>query len=180
MAKPLLATFALALLALAGCAAPDADGPSESMTPQGQSSLHAQLHSFFSDDPYLGAGANMSPVPGGTAAHEWHVLPDGRLEYLHWDHADPAMAEKLLFIGDTIPGPVMGCLGAGGVSQEQIDQGYTHFHKLHAASFDAGHHMDPADPHAMGYWLRHISAEDGSIFHGLDSQGLAQNPLQPC
>ena len=186
MAKLVLATLALAALTLAGCSSlSGTDGATTetktvTASPAGQSSLHAQLHGFFSDMPYLGAGSSMIAVPGGTPAHEWHVLPDGRLEYLHWDNADPTMAEKLLFVGDTLPGPVMGCLGEGGVTQAQIDAGYTHFHKLHAGSFDAGHHMDPNDPHAMGYWLRHVSADDGSIFHGLDSQSLPQNPLKAC
>lgn len=144
------------------------------------SPLRAQLHGFFSDDPFLGPDGSADLVPGGTPAHEWRSLVDGRLEFLHWDDADPMRATKLLFVGDAV-GPLMGCLGEGGVSQAQIDAGYDHFHKLHAASFAAGHHMDPNDAHAMGYWLRHLDANDGSVFHGLDSTKLgAANPLKAC
>lgn len=144
------------------------------------SPLVQQLHGFFSDDPFLGPGSSTEAVPGGTPAHEWRKLSDGRLEYLHWDNADPANATKLLFVGDAV-GPLMGCLGEGGVSQAQIDAGYNHFHKLRAASFAAGHHMDPNDARAMGYWLRHLDANDGSVFYGLDSTNLgAANPLKAC
>lgn len=153
---------------------------SDDMMMKHDSPLHHQLHAFFSDQPFLGPGSSMDPVPGGTPAHEWRTLSDGRLEYLHWDNSDPALATKLLFVGDAV-GPLMGCMGEGGVSQAQIDAGYDHFHKLHAASFAAGHHMDASDAHAMGYWLRHLDANDGSVFHGLDSTNLgAANPLKAC
>jgi len=129
MAKLVLAALALALLALAGCSSSTPSADAMTPTTAQQSTLHAQLHGFFDDTPYLGAGSSMMAVPGGTPAHEWHVLPDGRLEYLHWDAADPTMAEKLLFVGDTLPGPSMGCLGAGGVTQAQLDAA---FEKLRA------------------------------------------------
>ncbi len=189
MAKLILALLAVGALALAGCMS-DTSAPmtvtktsTQTVQATNDSPLHAQLHQFYNQQPYKAAGTSMADVPGGTPDHEWRVLQDGRLEYLHWDTAssngDISKADKLLFIGDGVPG--LDCLGVGGISQAQIDAGYNHFHKLHAGSFAAGHHMDPADNHVTGYWLRHLAPADGSIFFGLDSTHLgASNPLKAC
>lgn len=164
MAKLTLALIALSGLALAGCTSDDGGD------------LKAQLHALYSDKPYLNA-AGTAPVD--TPAHEWLVKENGGLLFLHWNNDDPMAADMLAFTGDGI-GPVKGCVGAGGISQAQIDAGFNHFHKLRANDFAAGHHMDPNNKDVMGYWLRHFDASSGGIFNGLDSTHLAQNPLKAC
>ncbi|MEK6985078.1 MAG: hypothetical protein AABX89_01680 [Candidatus Thermoplasmatota archaeon] len=177
MAKLILAMLALAGLALAGCIGETpASTVTKTVTNQAtaptQGALHSQLHALYADTPYLNA-AGTAPV--ATPAHEWLTLGDGNLAYLHWDNDDPMKATKLAFYGDAL-GPLKGCKGDGGISQAQIDAGFSHFHKLKADSFAAGHGPILGAPATTGYWLRHTDAMSGQFTHipGLDNRGVVE------
>lgn len=149
MAKTLVAMLALAGLALAGCTSNDSDDAEPVKD-------FSQLHALFSDRPYKLTGGGDVVTP----AHEWLIQADGTGNFLHWNNDDPMQATALVFFGDLL-GPLKGCIGAGGISQAQFNSGFVHFHKGTAASWDAGHHGDNANPNLMGYWLRHNSPTTG-------------------
>lgn len=148
MVKSILALLALGALALAGCASDSDDN--ETL---------AQLRSVYVDTPLKGGQE--------TPMHTWLQTSPNSLLFLHWNKEDPADATGLWFVGDGIR--AKGCIGAGGISQAQIDAGYVHFHKENAADWDQGHHT--STPSTMGYWLRHVAADDG-----VDPMGIGASP----
>lgn len=165
----LLLTFASA--ALAGCTesqnagGPDANADTSSL---GDDVL-AQLRAVYTDQPMKGGQA--------TPSHTFLQMDDGHIAFLHWNHADPAQATGLMFVGDAIRLP--GCVGEGGLTQEMIDDGYVHFHKESAAQWDQGHHTTD-DPARMGYWFRHIAAAPGVDPMGVGASAVGEvYPLMP-
>lgn len=142
---PLLGLVALSLV-LAGCAA----GPARTV------SAVDQLHRAYEDQPF---SASQRPTPD----HEWSFIDTShaRVAFLHWmphgSSHDAETATELFATGDAIAGKA--CLGAGGVSQDQIDAGYVHFHKKSAPNWDAGHGWDSKDQE--GFWLRHVAVKGG-------------------
>jgi hypothetical protein len=144
--KVLLAALGMASLALAGCTTEDAGTPSTA------DSVLAQLRATYVDQPYRGGQA--------TPEHTWLRVSTDSILFLHWNHADPAQATGLLFVGDGFR--ARGCVGEGGVSQQQIDAGFVHFHKESSANWDQGHHTS-ADPTLIGWWLRHVGATDSPM-----------------
>ncbi len=156
MAKPFLLMLALGATALAGCTAP------------GGTADFTQFHTVYDDQPFTGGQA--------TPFHEWLVQGD-ELLFLHWNNEDPAQADGLLFTGDGFRG--MGCIGAGGVSQQQIDAGFVHFHKESSPDWASGHHTT-SDPTTVGWWLRHIQADPAADPMGVGASAVGDvYPLMP-
>lgn len=164
----LLATATLAF-ALAGCTSNDTDNEADPRA------AYANLHAAYNDHPYKGGQQ--------TPMHEWLLGKDGRLIFIHWNTDNPADATGILWTGDGFK--AKGCIGAGGVSQAQIAAGYVHFHKETSDNWDRAHMTDPANPDAMGYWLRHIQVDPqaampgttpspvGEVYKLMDSTGNA-------
>ena len=70
------------------------------------------------------------------------------------------------------------CKGEEGVTQDEIDAGYVHFHKESAASWDMGHGGSTGSQ--VGYWLRHVAAQDGvEMMPGVVSMAGEIYPLMP-
>lgn len=116
----------------------------------GEGDLNAQLLALYTSKPFN----------TNTPEHSWLVTEDDRMTFLHWNHPDPAQATGLLFTGEGFKGKF--CLGAAGVTQQEYDDGFVHFHSANAANWDAGHNAAGADgaPTTDGWWLRHIGAGD--------------------
>lgn len=162
-----LASALIAMVALAGC------------TGSSQDRLASQLHSAYDDQPFKGGQE--------TPDHEWSFVNDARdqILFLHWmgnDHAGHAIggdAEKgdvLFATGDGFKG--RWCLGSEGVTQEEIDAGFVHFHKETAANWDAGHGGTSASQ--VGFWLRHVAAQSGvEMMPGVVSRAGEVYPLMP-
>lgn len=91
--------------------------------------------------------------------HTWMQVSSDTLYFLHWNMEDPMEATGLWFVGDGFM--AKGCIGSGGVSQAQIDDGYVHFHKTVSPNWDQAHHTIAGSPGVMGWWLRHVGVEDG-------------------
>ncbi len=136
MAKAILLVALLGATALAGCT-----------TQSDASDQQAMFLDLYDDQPFGGGQA--------TPFHTWLVSGD-RLQFMHWNNEDPAEADGLFFTGDGFR--AMGCIGAGGVSQAEVDAGYVHFHKESAPTWGEGHHTN-SDPTTMGWWLRHLQVD---------------------
>jgi hypothetical protein len=163
-------TLGLLLTALlAGCAGSSPSGDA----------LASQLHSAYRDQPFKGG----QPTPD----HEWAFIDasQSRISFLHWMHedsrgrstgGDAEKADVLFATGDGFKG--RWCRGSAGITQEQIDAGYVHFHKETSANWDAGH--GATSPSQVGYWLRHVAARDGvEMMPGVVSKAGQVYPLMP-
>ena len=171
-AAPYLLALLTTTTVLAGCTADDASSSSEDR-------VAAQLHSAYNDHPFM--GGQMTPD------HEWSFVNAGKEEiaFLHWmgtthaGHSISGDAEKgdhLFATGDGFKG--RWCRGDDGVTQEQIDAGFVHFHKESAANWDAGHGGSSASQ--VGFWLRHVAAQSGvEMMPGVKSVAGEVYPLMP-
>ena len=139
----LMLIVGLASLAFAGCTT-SGDGDSTGDV------VLEQLSATFVDKPFKGGQ--------DTPEHTWLQVTSDSILFNHWNHADPGQASGLMFVGDGFR--AKGCIGSGGVSQEQVDDGFVHFHKETSDNWDRGHHTNPDNPNVMGYWLRHVGAID--------------------
>lgn len=150
----LLLVIGMVSTVFAGCTAEPGDTDSETQSmdsvPSAGDAVLTQLHDLYVDSPFMGGQ--------DTPRHTFLQEDDGRIAFLHWNHLDPSQATGLLFVGDAFR--AQGCVGEGGIAQEQIDSGYVHFHKETAANWDQGHHTSD-DSTVMGYWFRHIAAAPG-------------------
>lgn len=167
MQRPKLISLLVASAALlAGCtSAPDASttpAPTAhaGTAPAGADGLKAQALALYVSTPFT---TTNDKSRHNTPEHSWLDTNDGRLTFLHWDHTDPAQATGLLFTGEGLRGK--NCLGAEGVTQEEYDAGFVHFHSAVAPNWDAGHNAAGADGAAdtEGWWLRHIGAATMSM-----------------
>lgn len=171
MQNKLLMTLLVAATTLvAGCASEDgtanaggsatppapSNGGHGTMT-DGSSALKAQALALYTATPFT---TTNDVSPHNTPAHTWLALDADHVQFLHWDHDDPAKATGLLFVGDGFRGKF--CVGAGGVTRSQYDAGFVHFHTAEAPNWDAGHNAGGNDgaPTTDGWWLRHIGAAD--------------------
>lgn len=118
------------------------------------------LRAEYTDNPFKGGQE--------TPAHLFKKTGEGRYDFLHFNDADPAKADGLMFTGDAFR--AKGCVGSGGISQAQIADGYVHFHKETSANWDQGHHTN-SNPNTMGYWFKHVAAEEG-----VDPMGIGASP----
>lgn len=151
MAKPILLIVSLLTVAFAGCTGtsdePNTEIPAHGHDASAGDAVLDQLRALYVDQPMKGGQA--------TPSHTWLDNGDGTIHFLHWNDADPMMATGLLFVGDAFY--AQGCVGAAGITQDDIDAGYAHFHKETHADWNQGHHTDD-DPTTMGYWFRHVAA----------------------
>lgn len=140
-------------VALSGCAGTGSSGAEK---------LVSTLHASYNDQPFKGG----QPTPD----HEWSWTDGsgakGKIALLHWmpkthdgtdTGGDAEKADHLFATGDGFKARF--CGGTGGVSEDQWNAGYVHFHKETSADWNAGHGGDSKD--RVGYWLRHIAAESG-------------------
>lgn len=138
--KTALMFATLTTVVLAGCTSEPSTGDT----------VLDQLAATYVDQPFKGGQ--------DTPEHSWLLPTSDTMLFLHWDHVEPREASSLLFVGDGFR--AKGCIGAGGVSQAQINDGFVHFHKETSSNWDQGHHTS-ANPNTMGWWLRHVGATDG-------------------
>lgn len=173
MTKTLIVTLPLLGVLLAGCATKTSDSNMDQTN-----ALATQLHAAYHDQPFMGGQQ--------TPDHEWTWIDSShtRLDLLHWmpmdskdkeTGGDAEKADILFAVGDGFKGKW--CKGDGGITQDQIDAGYVHFHKESSANWDAGH--GGTDKSQVGYWLRHIAVKDGVTMGSGPSVKGQMYPLMP-
>lgn len=109
-----------------------------------------RLVQIFDDQPFNDAqlevdGENRAYTP----RHVWKFVTDETLIGLHFDDPNPEEADELDYV----------TIGQKSLFTEesQPDQEFTHFHKLEADGWEAGHGGEEGDE---GYWLTHISVRE--------------------
>ena len=161
-------------LAIAGCTgfggddgdAEDTDDPAETPEPEDDTEgkpdpedaeIETDLGEFgdvldiFEDQPFNDAQLEIESDGGSyTPRHVWKFVSEETLIGLHFDEPNPEEANELDYI----------TIGQKGVFSEESKPGeeFTHFHKVEADSWEAGHGGSDTDDE--GYWLTHIAVRE--------------------
>lgn len=110
-----------------------------------------RLVETFDDQPFNDAQFEVDGENGSyTPRHVWKFVSEETLIGLHFDEPNPEVANELDYI----------TIGQKGLFTEESkpDEEFTHFHKVEADSWEAGHGGD--GPEDEGYWLTHIAARE--------------------
>ena len=121
----------------------------------------------------VGAFTVNGPFNQNAPDHLWFDNRDGTYLFLHFD-MPLGQATKLIYVGWAVPGKWCA---------EGRPEGFTHFHRLRAATWDAGH--GGGTPGEAGYWLKHVATDEfdfnmmGMAYHvtpGTDMKFMPTNP----
>lgn len=131
--------------------ADDADDADDDPEPEPELTDLEQLVEVFDDQPFNDAQFEVEGDDRAyTPRHVWKFVGEESLIGLHFDEPNPEDAEELDYI----------TIGRKGVFSEESQPGpeFTHFHKVEAQSWEAGHGGGSADDE--GYWLTHIAVRE--------------------